>query len=164
MNEETRLAGLSFGANLGDSVAAVERAIAGVAELPRTRLISRSSLYRTEPWGPIRQDWFVNAAGLYECSLAPLDLLAACQAIERAIGREPTAPKGPRVIDIDIIFYGDVAVDTPELTLPHRHYRERRFVLEPLAELAPDLEIGGEAIARTLSALDGDSLKVERLP
>jgi len=164
MSQPPVVAGLSFGANLGDSAQAVERAIAGVDGLPRTRLIARSSLYRTEPWGKIRQDWFVNAAGLFETSLSPEDLLAACQAIERAIGREPTAPKGPRIIDIDIVFYGDVAMDTLALTLPHRHYRDRRFVLEPLLEIAPDLTILGERAADTLARLDADTLKVERLP
>lgn len=164
MIETPATVGLSIGANLGDAAASVERAIAGVAELPRTRLLRRSSLYRTEPWGPIRQDWFVNAAALYETTLPPHDLLAACQAIERAIGRAPTAPKGPRVIDIDIVFYGDVRMDRHELTLPHPHYRERRFVLAPLFEIAPDLEILGEPVRDSLAALAEDPLKAERLP
>lgn len=164
MTDARVVVGLSIGANVGDSTAAVERAIAGVAELPRTRLLRRSGLYRTEPWGPIRQDWFVNAAALYETALAPLDLLAACQAIERAIGRAPTAPKGPRIIDIDIVFYGDLAMETSTLTLPHPHYRERRFVLEPLLEMAPDLEIAGASVAETLATLADDRLRVERLP
>ena len=164
MTDVAHLIGLSIGANLGDAPAAVERAIAGVGELPRTRLLHRSSLYRTEPWGPIPQDWFINAAALYQTALSPQDLLSACQAIERAIGRAPTAPKGPRVIDIDIVFYGDERVETPELTLPHRHYLERRFVLAPLAEIAPDLRIAGVAISDSLAALGDDPLKVARLP
>ncbi len=158
------VAGLSFGANLGDSATAVGHAIAGVAALPHTRLIRQSSFYRTEPWGPIRQDWFINAVALYETALAPHDLLAACQAIERAIGRAPTAPKGPRIIDIDIVFYGDAVIDTATLTTPHPHYHERRFVLAPLLEIAPDLAINGIPVRDSLEALADDRLKVEQLP
>jgi 2-amino-4-hydroxy-6-hydroxymethyldihydropteridine diphosphokinase len=158
------LTGLSFGANLGNAPEAVERAVAAVAALPRTTLKGCSSLYRTEPWGGVPQDWFINSAATYTTSLAPADLLAACQAIERAIGRLPTEPKGPRVIDIDIIFYGDVELRTKALTLPHQHFRKRRFVLQPLLEIAPDLCICGEKIVETLNRIVHDPLQVQLIP
>ena len=164
VDEANIITGLSFGANLGNAPDAVERAIAAVAALPRTHLKRRSSLYRTEPWGGVPQDWFINSAAIYVTSLPPFDLLAGCQAIEQAIGRLPTQPKGPRVIDIDIIFYGEIRLEKSDLTIPHRHYKERGFVLQPLLEIAPDLCIGGEKISHSLARLGPDTLQVQLIP
>jgi 2-amino-4-hydroxy-6-hydroxymethyldihydropteridine diphosphokinase len=149
VDEANIITGLSFGANLGNAPDAVERAIAAVAALPRTH---------------VPQDWFINSAAIYVTSLPPFDLLAGCQAIEQAIGRLPTQPKGPRVIDIDIIFYGEIRLEKSDLTIPHRHYKERGFVLQPLLEIAPDLCIGGEKISHTLAHLGPDTLQVQLIP
>ncbi len=115
-------------------VAAIER----LAELGRVS--ARSGLYRTEPVGYADQPMFVNAAVLLETELAPLALLDGLLAMERSFGRDRAAgpPKGPRTLDLDLLLYGDVVLDGPALTLPHPAIEERRFVLAPLAEIAPE--------------------------
>jgi 2-amino-4-hydroxy-6-hydroxymethyldihydropteridine diphosphokinase len=100
-----------------------------------------SSFYQTEPVGYLDQPRFVNAAALMETELDPLALLRGLLEIERALGRDRTGavPKGPRVVDLDLLLYGELTLRDPELTLPHPAMHERRFVLEPLAEIAPDM-------------------------
>jgi 2-amino-4-hydroxy-6-hydroxymethyldihydropteridine diphosphokinase len=148
------IAFLSLGANMGDKRAAIERAADLIAALPRTRVVARSRSWRTPPWGKTDQDWFVNAALKIETSLAPLDLLDACLGVERRMGRERIEKWGPRLIDVDIIAYGDVAVTGGRLTLPHPHVLERAFVLAPLADIAPHLALGGRPIRDALAGLD----------
>lgn len=103
------------------------------------RIVRASAQYETQPRDVVDQAWFLNQVVEIETSLLPMQLLGRTQKIERALGRIPTRPKGPRVIDLDILFYADMVVMTPGLEIPHPRVPDRRFVLEPLAELAPDL-------------------------
>lgn len=132
---------LALGSNLGDRVANLRAAVEAVGALPGTRVVSVSHAYETAPWGVADQPAFLNAAVAVETSMQPLELLRALKNIERQLGRAPGGVKwGPRVIDIDIVLWGDVKLNTPELVLPHPEFRRRAFVLAPLAEIA------GEAV------------------
>ena len=127
---------LSLGSNLGDRLANLRSAIAA---LPDSGITVRkvSSIYESEPVDFRDQPWFLNCVLEAETKLSPLDLLHALQTIELRMGREKTIPKGPRPIDLDILFYADQVIDTPELQIPHPRIAQRRFVLVPLAEIAP---------------------------
>ncbi len=131
------MACLALGANLGDAVATVQQALRDVAGLPETQVFKTSSLYRSAPYEAQGPD-FINAVALIHTQLSPLDLLHALQALELQSGRERPFKNAPRTLDLDIIFYGDVLLDTPELTLPHPRWHERAFVLQPLAEVWPE--------------------------
>lgn len=126
---------LSLGSNIGDRAANLRQAIEGLHALGD--VIGVSSFYETEPVEFTRQAWFLNCAVVLETEKMPKQLLAGVMQIEREMGRKRTVPKGPRVIDIDILLFGSSIVDTPQLTIPHPAMHERRFVLEPLAEIAP---------------------------
>jgi 2-amino-4-hydroxy-6-hydroxymethyldihydropteridine diphosphokinase len=149
------IAGLGIGANLGDAQGSVRAAIAALASLPGTRLVKASSLYRTAPWGVTDQPDFINACALVETVLSPRDLLDACLAIERGMGRDRgnALRWGPRLIDIDVLFHGATMSDEPRLQLPHPRLFERGFVLAPLSEIDPGLVIGGRKVADALVAL-----------
>jgi 2-amino-4-hydroxy-6-hydroxymethyldihydropteridine diphosphokinase len=129
---------LSLGSNVGDRGQHLKRALERLAT-EDTRIVRTSSLYETQPRDVPDQAWFLNQVVEIETSLLPMQLLGRTQKIERALGRIPTRPKGPRVIDLDILFYADTVVATPGLEIPHPRLADRRFVLEPLAELAPEL-------------------------
>ena len=153
-------AALSLGGNIGDARATIAAALAAL-EASGVRLVARSSDYRTRPWGKTDQPDFTNVSAVVETALPPLDLLAACLEVERQLGRVRHERWGPRLIDIDLIAYDDVRMDTPALTLPPRHAHERGFVLIPLAEIAPDLLIGDRTVAELAARFADDS--VERL-
>jgi 2-amino-4-hydroxy-6-hydroxymethyldihydropteridine diphosphokinase len=127
------------------------------------RLVRMSSVYETEPVGLREQPMFLNAVAEFESELSPQDLLARAQAVEQALGRVRTIRNGPRTIDVDLLLCGDAIVDTPELTVPHPRYKERRFVLEPLLELNPELRdpATGERLMDRLQAqiLNDDSVR-----
>jgi 2-amino-4-hydroxy-6-hydroxymethyldihydropteridine diphosphokinase len=144
---------LALGGNVGDARATLDRAVSLLCDDATVRLVARSSDYRTPPWGPVEQDWFVNACVLVDTALAPEVLLALCQRIERELGRTREIRWGPRSIDIDILTYAGVTRATPALTLPHPLALERAFVLVPLAEIAPDLEIRGRRVADALAEI-----------
>ena len=148
-----RRVGLGLGANLGDPVANLRRAVDLLRE-GGLEFESFSSLYRTKPWGVADQPDFANACALALTSLAPLDLLDLAQATERKMGRRPTLRWGPRPIDIDILFYEDACWRDERLTLPHEGLLERAFVLLPLAEIVPDLVIGGLRLADAAEKID----------
>lgn len=131
------MACVALGANLGDAVATVQQALRDVAGLPETQLFKASSLYRSAPYEAQGPD-FINAVALLQTQLSPLKLLHALQALELQSGRERPYKNAPRTLDLDLIFYGDVASDAPELTLPHPRWHERAFVLHPLAEVWPE--------------------------
>jgi 2-amino-4-hydroxy-6-hydroxymethyldihydropteridine diphosphokinase len=131
------LAYLSLGSNLGDRGALLRDAIARLAGLGN--VLAVSSFYETEPVEFIDQDWFLNCAVALETKESPTQLMAALLQIEQQMGRQRIQKKGPRIIDIDILLFGDSIVSTPELTIPHPAMATRRFVLEPLAEIAPDV-------------------------
>jgi 2-amino-4-hydroxy-6-hydroxymethyldihydropteridine diphosphokinase len=130
---------LSLGSNLGDRRANLETALELLGQMPGLRITGVSRRYRTAPLGVAQQPEFLNLAAQARTSLAPGELLRAAKRIERAVGRTAGPRWGPRVIDIDILLYNAVRMETPELTLPHPRMEERAFVMAPLAEIAPDL-------------------------
>lgn len=131
-----KLVYLSLGSNLGDRERNLSTAIEHLAALGE--VIAVSSVYETEPVELARQPWFLNCAVALQTEKMPKQFLAALQSIEKAMGRQRTQPKGPRVIDLDILLFGNSVVDTAGLTIPHPALHQRRFVLEPLAEIAPE--------------------------
>ncbi|MDR7037244.1 2-amino-4-hydroxy-6-hydroxymethyldihydropteridine diphosphokinase [Methylobacterium sp. BE186] len=149
---------LGLGSNIGDKRANLEAAVEGLRARRGIRITARSRDYRTPPWGDTDQDWFLNAAIGIETDLSPHDLLEACLATEAALGRVRERRWGPRVIDIDVLSYAGAEVSDERLVLPHRYVRERAFVLVPLAEIAPDLVIGGETVAEALAKLDATGI------
>ena len=146
-----RLAYIGIGSNLDDPERQVRAAIDALTRLPRSAFVGASRLYRTAPWGKADQPPFVNAAVVVSTTLSPRELLDALLAIERAHGRVRDGERwGPRVIDLDILVYGDARIDEPGLRVPHPHLAERPFVLLPLADLDPGLEIAGLGPVRAL--------------
>ncbi len=132
-----KIAYLSLGSNIGDREASLKRALTLLEERDLA-IVRRSSIYETEPRELLHQPWFLNMVVEIETRLFPRQLLARILAVERALGRKRLVAKGPRTIDIDILLYGRAIVQTPDLSIPHPAMAERRFVLEPLAELIPD--------------------------
>lgn len=129
---------LSLGSNLGDRAASLAAAVEALRS-PELTIVRASSIYETEPRDLPGQPWFLNQMVEAETAFFPRQLLARTQKVERELGRKRGVAKGPRVIDVDIVLFGDSVVQTPDLEIPHPRMAERRFVLEPLAELAPDL-------------------------
>jgi 2-amino-4-hydroxy-6-hydroxymethyldihydropteridine diphosphokinase len=134
---------LALGSNLGDRRANLVEAIRRLGE--SVAVTQRSSIYETEPAYVADQPPFLNMALRGVTRLGPLELLRALKGIERAMGREASLRFGPRPIDLDILTYGDLVLDEPELTVPHPRIAERAFVLAPLAEIAPQLRLPGQA-------------------
>ena len=153
----TRVGFLGLGSNLGDRRAHLE---AAVRALPAcgVEVLASSSVYDTEPVGLVLdQPSFLNACLRVETGFAPIELLDACKAVERVVGRAAGGVRhGPRVIDVDLLLLGSVRYSSERLTLPHPEVTSRRFVLVPLLELEPDLRLpGGERLAGSLAALGG---------
>jgi len=134
---------LGLGSNLGDRGANIREALDRLARDPDIHVKRVSSLYETAPIGYTDQPDFVNAVALIETELGPADLLHIVVGIENDMGRVRKHLWGPRVIDIDVLLYDDAVVNTSELTVPHPRMMERAFVMVPLAEIAPDLELPG---------------------
>jgi 2-amino-4-hydroxy-6-hydroxymethyldihydropteridine diphosphokinase len=143
---------VALGSNLDDPRMQVDRAFAALGELPQSRLVLRSSLYRSPPFGPVAQPEFVNAVAGLLTTLDARAMLAELKALEQRLGREsPVVRWGPRRIDLDLLVHGDARVDEPGIQVPHPGLAERAFVLVPLAEIAPDLEVPGRGRVRTLA-------------
>ncbi len=141
---------VALGANLGDREATIE---AAVAALPG--VVAVSQLRETDPVGVVDQPAFLNGATALETELSPRELLDALLAVERELGRERRERWGPRTIDLDLLLYGDETIDEPGLTVPHPRLHERRFALEPLLDLDPELAIPGRGrVADLLAELD----------
>jgi dihydropteroate synthase len=151
---------VALGGNVGDKVANLRRALRAIAGEPGIELTAVSRFYRTPPWGKTDQDWFLNACALGRTNLKPEALLERVKALEVELGREPTERWGPRVIDIDLVAYGDIALKTERLTLPHPELFNRAFVLVPLAEIAPDLMIAGVRIGEAAAGLGCEAAEV----
>jgi 2-amino-4-hydroxy-6-hydroxymethyldihydropteridine diphosphokinase len=143
---------VGLGANLGDPPRQIEWALQRIALLPGTELVARSPLYRSAPLGPADQPHYCNAACLLRTALEPLALLQALQAIEAAAGRQRDRHWGPRTLDLDLLHIPGVAVDSPQLCLPHPQLHQRSFVLQPLRDIAPALEIPGHGAIGILAA------------
>lgn len=153
---------IGLGSNLDGPEERVTAAMAALAALPQTRLVTRSSLWRTPPVGPVAQPPFINAVAGLLTQLAPTALLEHLIGIERAAGRQREQRWGPRTLDLDLLVHGDVQLDVPGLHLPHPEMHQRAFVLYPLAELAPDLWVPGRGRVAALRA-GADSTGLERL-
>ena len=154
--------GFGLGSNIGDKPANIRRALALIEARDIAEITAVSSIYRTAPWGNLDQEAFANACALAQTRLPPTALLAAIKAIEAEMGRTVSVHWGPRLIDIDILFYGEVALATEELTLPHKDLFDRGFVLVPLAEVAPDMTLLGRSVAEAATHLRPDG--IERWP
>ena len=147
---------VGLGANLGDREGTIRRAVELVDASPHVEVVAVSTLLETEPWGPVAQPAYLNGALALETDLGPRAVLDLLLEVERRLGRVRDGERwGPRTIDLDLLLYGDLAVDEPGLALPHPRVHERRFVLEPLAELAPDVLVPGRGtVAELLAILD----------
>jgi len=153
---------VGLGANLGEPEAQVRRALTALAELPGTRLLAASSLYRSAPVGVVAQLDFINAVAEVETALTARALLDALLAMETRFGRRREFPNAPRTLDLDLLLYGDRVIDEPELVVPHPRMHERAFVLAPLAEIAPDIAIPGKGRAAALLAACADQ-RIEKI-
>ena len=151
---------LSLGSNLGDRGAHLREAIDRLDQA-QARVTRVSPVYETEPMDLKDQGWFLNLAAEVETELFPMQLLARISRIEYEMGRRRTVLKGPRVIDIDILLYGDLEIQTSDLTIPHPRMLERAFVLVPLAEIAPKLIVPGQSLTVTeyLNKVDREGIR-----
>ena len=150
---------VGIGSNLGDREETVRRALELLGEADGVEVVAVSTLRETEPWGPVAQPPFLNGAAALETRLGPEALLATLLSVEQTLGRRRDGAAerwGPRTLDLDLLLYGDRTLDLPGLTVPHPRLHERRFALEPLAELAPDADVPGRGtVAELLAALQG---------
>jgi len=154
---------LSLGANLGDRPQNLEQAATQLS-VEGISVTRESSIYETEPQEIEQQPWFLNIAVECRTKLFPLQLLAVLRRVEKTLGRDRTAaviPKGPRLIDIDILLYGRAIIETPELVVPHPRMMERRFVLAPLVEIAPELRhpVSGLLLRDQLNRIQGQLVR-----
>lgn len=151
------IAAIGLGGNVGDAAATVREALQALDGLPSTRLLQASPLYRTPAWGNTAQPDFINAAALLRTGLDARALLDAMLEVERHFGRDRDAGVqwGPRTLDLDLLLFGDAAIDEPGLRVPHPHLHERAFALLPLSRIAPDLQVPGKGrVADLLQAVD----------
>lgn len=160
-DEQPVVASLGLGGNVGDVAAAFIAALARLAAAPGVKLIARSSVYRTPPWGKRDQPDFLNMTVLVETTLPARALLALCLEAERALGRQRLERWGPRTIDIDILTYGEATIDELDLKVPHPRLNERAFALAPLAEIAPSLRFGGRSVADWLAAVERAGIEID---
>jgi len=155
---------IGLGGNVGDVRTSLARAIPLIVQRAAARLVARSSDYETPPWGDTDQAPFVNACIRLETAVSPHDLLGMLHEVEATFGRDRPRERrwGPRPLDLDLLAYDDVTLAGDDLTLPHPSLFERAFVLVPLAEIAPDRDIGGRTPAQVLKTLSTDGIR--RLP
>ena len=151
---------IGLGGNLGDPRAAMRAALARLDADPLTQVVRVSSLYRTPPWGKTDQPDFLNAVVEVETRLSPRQLLDLCLTVEAELHRVRTERWGPRSIDLDVLAYGDRMVEEEGLRIPHPRIAERAFVLVPLAEIAPDLAIGGRTARDLLAGLESGGIRL----
>ncbi|MEO8671939.1 MAG: 2-amino-4-hydroxy-6-hydroxymethyldihydropteridine diphosphokinase [Tahibacter sp.] len=152
---------VGIGSNLGDSVAIVRAAAQSLDQVPKTHVLRLSALYVTPPWGDIEQPDFINAVAEIDTQLAPRVLLTELLAIEARAGRQRDATRwGPRLLDLDVLLYGNLRVDEDGLQIPHPRLRERAFALLPLADLVPQHNVPGQGrVAEMLARIDTRALR-----
>lgn len=150
---------LGLGSNLGDREAMLRAAISALAATPGVRVTAISSLYETPPWGPVPQGPYLNACIELDTTLSAREVLDLSLRIERDHGRERAIRWGPRTLDIDVLLYGDAAIDEEGLIVPHPRMTERAFVLVPLAEIAPGLTVVGREISDILAGVETDEIR-----
>lgn len=138
----SRKVALALGSNLGNRRSHLDFAVGQLAEVESLSLLGRSSLYETEPVGPTQPN-FLNAVALFQCQLGPFELLDLVKSLEVERGRAPGSRWGPRVLDVDILLFGDLVLQSGRLTIPHPEMRRRAFVLVPLAEISPEMRHPG---------------------
>lgn len=151
--------GLGLGSNIGDKAANIKTAVHLLQTRRIVKVTALSAIYRTAPWGYVDQDFFANACALGETRLDPHGLLAAIKDVERGMGRSASVRWGPRLIDIDILFYGEAAFEDRSLQLPHKELFERAFVLKPLAEIAPELRLLGRSVKEAAERFANEPLE-----
>jgi 2-amino-4-hydroxy-6-hydroxymethyldihydropteridine diphosphokinase len=154
-------AAIGLGGNMGDVAAAFIMALRALDARDDCRVVARSSVWRTPPWGKTDQPDFLNMCALLDTTLKPHALLDVCLELETAAGRVRFERWGPRVLDIDLLAYGDLSVSDERLVVPHPRMFERAFVLAPLAEIAPALRIAGRDVASLAQACDRSGLGVD---
>lgn len=154
---------IALGSNLDDPAQQILRAQQSLARLPQSHLLIASSLYRSEPLGtPDAQPDYCNSVAALRTSLSPFELLTALHAIETELGRRPKTRNAARLIDLDLLLYDELCINTEQLTLPHPRMHERRFVLQPLVEIAPQLILpGGRSAVQLLHDLPEQ--RIERI-
>jgi len=151
---------IALGSNLDQPTLQVRRAFAELSQLPASRLLNCSAIYRSAPVGYLEQPDFINAVAQIETTLTPHDLLKSLLKIEQRFGRVRSTPNAPRILDLDLLLYSDLQCDEPGLTLPHPRMHLRAFVLQPLVEIAPDCCIPGQgSVAEMLIACDEQQLE-----
>jgi len=155
-----KIAYLGLGSNLGNRRGNLESAVQRL-DSPELRVLRLSSIYETEPRDLADQPWFLNQVIEVETTLFPRQLLRRVQKMELDLGRRRSVPKGPRLIDLDILLYASAKISTPGLEVPHPRMAERRFVLEPLAELAPELRhpLTGQTIKEMLTRVSRQTVR-----
>lgn len=152
---------IGLGSNLAEPLEQLRGALNALAQIPQSQLVDVSSFYVSDPLGPPEQPRYVNAVAALDTTLTPLELLDALQAIELNQGRQRKAERwGPRTLDLDILLFGQRLLDEPRLKVPHYHMHARPFVLYPLAELAPELQLAdGRRLSELLSACPCEGLE-----
>ncbi|MCX5569182.1 2-amino-4-hydroxy-6-hydroxymethyldihydropteridine diphosphokinase [Kaistia nematophila] len=150
---------LGLGSNLGDREAMLRAAISALAATPGVHVTAISSLYETPPWGPVPQGPYLNACIELDTTLSARAVLDLSLRIERDHGRERAIRWGPRTLDIDVLLYGDAAIDEEGLIVPHPRMIERAFVLVPLAEIAPEATVAGRTIHAILAEVETDDIR-----
>jgi 2-amino-4-hydroxy-6-hydroxymethyldihydropteridine diphosphokinase len=160
LTDASATAYLGLGGNIGDPVAAMSEALRRLDATPGCAVTGVSRLYRTPPWGKTDQAWFFNAAAAVETTVAPHALLDLCLELERAMKRVRAERWGPRTLDIDILAYDGLTLADGRLTLPHPRMHERAFVLMPLADIAPELDLSGRLVSDWLAWADKAGIEV----
>lgn len=157
-NLDTR-AWLGLGGNVGDVMAALKAALNGLNAMPEIAVTRVSPVYKTPPWGVEDQPWFFNCCAEINTSLSPEELLDACQQMEREGRRMRTIRWGPRTIDVDIVAMAGIEQVEQRLTIPHPRATERAFVIVPLADIAPDLQLGERTVSDWMTVIDQSGIE-----
>ncbi len=159
-SDQIKKATLGIGGNIGDVVETMRRALDYLEAQQGLKIEKISRLYKTPPWGVVDQDWFINACVSIDCEVSPQKLLEHCLAAELSLKRQRTIRWGPRTIDIDVLTFQGFSSDEPALTVPHPRMLERAFVLVPLCDIAPDLEISGKRAHDWLAKIDKSEIEM----